>query len=118
MDAKRSHFYSKTRRVAVKLWKANVSLNNIMKRLLMARSTLMYLLAQAKSQPDQHVKPWKVGSDSHLKIKNMDITLRATKRQLQRDPTLSAKQKKKLLPALENISIRTTYACIRPRFAC
>jgi hypothetical protein len=58
MDAKRSHFYSKTRRVAVKLWKANVSLNNIMKQLLMTRSTITHLLAHTKSQPDKHVKPW------------------------------------------------------------
>jgi hypothetical protein len=103
MEAKRFHFLSETRRVAFELWKAKVSLNNIMKQLQMSKSTLVC----PPVPKSQHDEPRKVRSGGRLKINVMNSTLGVMKTQLHREPTLAAKQLKKLLPALENISVRT-----------
>jgi hypothetical protein len=66
----------------------------------------MRLLAHAKEHPDWPIKPRKMGTGvKNLKV--MDSTLRDMRKHLLRNPTLTAKQLKALLPAPENISIRT-----------
>jgi hypothetical protein len=56
MEAKRHHFSSETRRVAVELWKAKVPMKKIMDQLQISKATLMCLLALARNHPDQPVK--------------------------------------------------------------
>jgi hypothetical protein len=106
MEAKRPQFSTETRRVAVEFWRAQVPLKKIRDQLQMSASTLKHLLAHVREHPDLPVKPQKMGTGmKNLKV--MDSTLRDMRKHLLRNPILTAKQLKGLLPALENISIRT-----------
>ncbi len=85
---------------------AKVPFKKIMGQLEMSKATFMRLLANAREHPDRPVKPLKIGTGvKNLKV--MDSTLRDMRKHLLRNPTLTAKQLKTLLPVLENISIRT-----------
>jgi hypothetical protein len=106
MEAKRPQFSAETRRVPVELWRAQVPLKKIREQLQMPASTLKRLLAHAREHPDLRVKPQKMGTGMK-NSKVMDSTLRDMRKYLLRNPTLTVKQLKGLLPALENISIRT-----------
>jgi hypothetical protein len=105
MEARRTHFSAETRRVAVELWLAKVSLAKIREPLQMSKATLKRVLAHARAHPEQSVQKRRKGSGGVSKV--MKITLQAMKRHLNRDPTLSAKQLKALVPALESLSIRS-----------
>ncbi len=91
--------------MAVELWRAQVPLK-IKVQLQMSASTLKRQLAHAREHPDLPVKPQKMGTGMK-NSKLMDSTLRDMRKHLLRNPTLTAKRLKGLLPALENISIRT-----------
>jgi hypothetical protein len=106
MEAKRPQFSAETRRVAVQLWRAQVPLKMIRVQLQMSASTLKRLLAHAREHHDLPVKPRKMGTGMK-NSKVIDSTLRDMRKHLLRNPALTAKQLKGLLPALENISIRT-----------
>jgi hypothetical protein len=106
MEAKRPQFSAETRRVAVELWRAQVPLKKIRDQLQMSASTLKRLLAHAREHPDLPVKPRKMGTGMK-NSKVMNSTLRDMRKHLLRNPILTAKQLRGLLPALENISIRT-----------
>jgi hypothetical protein len=106
MEAKIPKFSAETRRVAVELWRAQVPLKKIRDQLQMSASSLKHLLAHAREHPDLPAKPRKMGTGMK-NSKVMDSTLRDMRKHLLRNPTLTAKQLKGLLPALENISIRT-----------
>ncbi len=105
MEAKRNHFSAETRRVAVELWLAKVSLAKIMGQLQMSKTTLKQVLAHARAHPEQPVQKRRKGFGGVSKV--MNITLQAMKRHLNRDPTLSANQPKALVSALESLSIRS-----------
>jgi hypothetical protein len=92
MEVKGTHISTKTRRAAVELWIAKVSLAKIMEQLQMSKATLKHVLAHARAHPEQLVQRRKKGSDRVSQV--MNTTLQAMKRHLNRDPTLSAKQLK------------------------
>ena len=52
----------RTRRVAVELWLAKVSLAKIREQLQMSKATLKHVLAHARAHPEQPVQKGKTGS--------------------------------------------------------
>ncbi len=52
----------RTRRVAVELWLAKVSLAKIREQLQMSKATLMHVLSHARAHPEQLVQKGKKGS--------------------------------------------------------
>jgi hypothetical protein len=92
--------------VAVELWIAKVPFKKIMEQLQLSKATLVRLLAHAREHPDRPAKPRKT-STGFKSLKVMESTLRDMRKRLLRNPTLTAKQLKAMLSALENIFIRT-----------
>jgi hypothetical protein len=86
MEVKRTHFSTKTRKAAVDLWIAKVSLAKIMEQLEMSKATLQRVLAHARAHPEQLVQRMKKGSGRVSQV--MNTTLQAMKRHLHRDLTL------------------------------
>ncbi len=66
----------------------------------MSKATPQHVLAHARAHPEQLMQKRKKGSGRISQV--MNTTLQAMKRHLNRDPTLSAKQLKALVPALKS----------------
>jgi hypothetical protein len=73
----------RTRKVAVELWQAKFSLAKIMEQLQMSKATLKHVLSHARAHPEQPVQKGKKGSCRVSK--EMNITLQAMKRHLNRE---------------------------------
>jgi hypothetical protein len=68
-----THFSLADKRVAVKLWKANVPLKSIRKQLNMSERSLRQILAFAKKNPDAPVQERMQGSGRPSKVKAADL---------------------------------------------
>jgi hypothetical protein len=105
MCAKTSKPFSREeKRVAIELWRAKVPLKAIRDQVKMSESTLRRVLAFVKKNPDTLVAGHKVGSGWPCLI-NKTIQ-KAMKKKLLNSPTTTAKQLKKTVPGLANMSVR------------
>ncbi len=98
------HFTVEDKRVAIELHKAGIPLKKIQEQLGMARNSLWRILSHAKKSPTCPIKKRKVGTGQKPTVNKACMNL--MKRHLTRDPTLSAKKLKTLVPALAHMSIR------------
>jgi hypothetical protein len=105
MCAKTSKPFSREeKRVAIELWRAKVPLKAIRDQVQMSESTLRRVLAFAKKNPDTLIAGRKVGSGRPCLInKTIQKTM---KKKLLNSPTTTAKQLKKTVPGLANMSVR------------
>ena len=97
-------FSAEDKRAAIELNKANVPLKKIREQLKMSKNTLIRILAHARANPSFPVSKRKVGTGRKAVIQHETLSL--VKRHLQRDPCLTAKRLKVLVPALQQVSIR------------
>ena len=98
-------YTTEEKRVAIELRKAGVPLKNIRDQLGMNGRSLRRILAHAAKHPSLPVSKRKIGTGRKSTVSQSTLT--AMRRQLTRDPTLSAKQLKALMPDLQRLAIRS-----------
>ena len=90
------HFSVAQKTAAVQMRKANVPLKTIRNQLKLSKSTLQRILAHAKHNPHEPVKPRKAGTGKAGKVPQG--CLRQMKQMLRKNPCLTAKQLKERIP--------------------
>lgn len=101
---RKKHFSNDEKRAAIELWRAKIPLKDIRKQLEMSESTLRRILAFAKASPSYPIRLRKPVTGRKCKV--LPAMKRAMKTKIEANPTITAKQLKKALPVLANISIR------------
>ena len=98
------HFSVAQKTAAVQMRKANVPLKTIRNQLKLSKSTLQRILAHAKHNPHEPVKPRKAGTGKAGKVPQG--CLRQMKQMLRKNPCLTAKQLKERIPGFANVTVR------------
>ena len=98
------HFSAAQKTAAVQMRKANVPLKTIRNQLKLSKSTLQRILAHAKHNPHEPVKPRKAGTGKAGKVPQG--CLRQMKQMLRKNPCLTAKQLKERIPGFANVTVR------------
>ena len=99
------NFTTEEKRSAIELRKAGVPLKAIRDQLSMSKNSLRRILAHAASHPSLPVSKRKIGTGRKSTVSQ--ATLTAMRKHLNRDPTLSARQLKALMPALQHLATRS-----------
>ena len=99
------NFSMEEKRAAIELKKAGVPLKKIREQMAMSERSLRRILAHAANHPSLPVANRKTGSGRKSTVSQ--ATLTAMRKHLKRDPTLSARQLKALMPGLQQLSVRS-----------
>jgi hypothetical protein len=98
-------FSEADKRAAIELWKAKVPLKNIRAQLQMSERGLRKILAYAKNHPEEPIPKKSKNAGRPTKISLGAI--REIKKRIARNPCITARNLKKNIPQLEDVSIRT-----------
>ena len=101
----RKQFTAEDKRVAIELRKAGVPLKKIRDQLQISAASLKRVLAHARKNPDSPVAQRKKGTGRKSTVDKETLDL--MKKKLDKEPTLSAKNLKDRIPALQHLSIRS-----------
>ena len=103
MRVSRKPFKKEEKLAAIELWRASVPLVKIRSQLGISKATLKRVLAFAKANPANPIKPRMPGSGKQCKVS--DSTKKAMKKKVMQIPTITAKQLKKALQSTKHCPV-------------